>query len=318
MAYTGFIEEYNSGTRLKADTSLEIDMWLESGASGIKLRSAEATPVFPAVSDVVTRGGAYGWAGEYTPTFTLMADPNGMVQDGVAWGAGSEFLGTLTTGGTAPATPTLKIVDSRNGTTAIATITQGNASAVNRVWIRPMGSLTPVLAGTRTGNGNLTITANKGEYLAMVTSTLGGVSFALGNSFWISKASWARSNLRDGPAYAHLQICKSLGLKVDLQLNIEGQEPISLWALDMSAQETATIHGGTTGVRHRTLEIPRQTGFPPTSIPIQSWIVIPSGSTTVEDRFGIDNLDAVADGAGIKSVFTLELSRLDLDIRLGS
>jgi hypothetical protein len=71
VAYTGFIEEDGAGVRVKADISAELDMWLEADGTGIKVRTADANPVFPTEANTLLGSGVYGWAGEYTPSFDL-------------------------------------------------------------------------------------------------------------------------------------------------------------------------------------------------------------------------------------------------------
>jgi hypothetical protein len=240
------------------------------------------------------------------------------VQLDVLFGSfGTEITGTLQSGGPPPATPTLTIKDNRNGTTATALI-QGSADgSVNKVYVRRVGSTATTLAGTRSGNGNITLTLNKGEYFSCITSTLGGTSANIGSHFYISKVTQTRADIRDGGAKAALELAKQFGLQVDLVLNTSPETTVTLWAIDRTAEDITTIHGGNTGVRGAILEIPRQVGFPPDFVQIQSYFVIPSGSTELSDRYGIDNGDSVNDNIGIKSVFTFHCSRMDFDTRLG-
>ena len=316
MAITGFIEDYAGGARLKADISSELDMYLEAAGGGIKLRTAALDPVFPDEGDVCTRSADYGWGGEYEPDFQLMADPAGMVEDGILWGeAGTEFLGTLAAGGTAPATPVLYVVDSLDGSTATATVTGSDAGSVNRIWLRRQGGNTPILAGTRIGDGPVTVTQFAGEYLSMVTSTLRGVSSNMGNAFWISQQSVLRTTLQNGPALAHLEVCKVLGVRVDFYNNDEACQ--TLWAMDMSAEDSTTTIEGETAVRRMVLEVPRQTGFPVKKIKPGAYFVVPSGSLLQEDVFGIDTTMSTNDFAGINPCFKLNLRRLDYTVELG-
>jgi hypothetical protein len=320
LPYNGYFDLIGGELKLKDSALLAdtVDMWWILDSGEVKMRTSALNPTFPDVGNTLTRQGVYGWQGEYSPAFQLMPDPNGDVAVGIVWGYNGEFTGTISPSGVPPAVPTLTIYDTHDGLTATAVIQGSTAGAVNRVYVRRVGSTAVSLVGTITGDGSVTITPGApAEYFSMCTSTLGGTRATIGNHFWVSKVSATRSMLREGGALAALELCKQFGIQVDLVLNITGWVPLVLWAMDRSAEDTVTIHGGTTGLRRAVLEIPRQIGFPPTFVPIQSYIVIPSGSTVVEDRYGIDNLDSVNDSIGIKSVFQLNLSRLDYDVRLG-
>lgn len=73
-----------------------------------------------------------------------------------------------------PAAPTLAVADSENGTQAVATITGSTTGATNAVEVAIVGALGSVSwtsAGSRTGNGTVTMTLARGYYWARVVST---------------------------------------------------------------------------------------------------------------------------------------------------
>lgn len=85
-------------------------------------------------------------------------------------------------GGTAsaspPATPTLTAVDQENGTSiaTIASSTTGSTNVVYTARLASMGSVTFTSSGTRTGDGNVTLTLSSGLYWAYVASSSGGLT----------------------------------------------------------------------------------------------------------------------------------------------
>ncbi len=75
----------------------------------------------------------------------------------------------------APATPTLDVTDNADGTGGVATITNADGGTTNTLYrgsLTSPGALTSV--GSRSGNGTITIGATLGNFVWIVTSTLGG------------------------------------------------------------------------------------------------------------------------------------------------
>lgn len=74
-----------------------------------------------------------------------------------------------------PVAPSLAVADNGNGT-VVAIISGGNDAASNAVYVQSaandLGTAAWVLAGTRTGKGNLTLTLTPGLYWARIESTL--------------------------------------------------------------------------------------------------------------------------------------------------
>lgn len=74
---------------------------------------------------------------------------------------------------TLPDTPTLAVSDNANGT-ATATVSASTTGSTNVVYTRAITSSTWVSGGTRTGNGTVTLTLDRGVYDAYVKSTTSG------------------------------------------------------------------------------------------------------------------------------------------------
>lgn len=85
-------------------------------------------------------------------------------------------------GGAEIDTPTLSIADAGDGTGATATIAGGTAGATNVVYTGVFsgnaGNLAWTSAGSRTGNGTVSLSLDTGLYLAYVLSTKDGLSAA--------------------------------------------------------------------------------------------------------------------------------------------
>lgn len=86
---------------------------------------------------------------------------------------------SISGGGTPPNTPTLALADNADGTGAVATISGSSPGSSNAVYTSPVpsgsGALTWSLGGTRTGDGNVSLSLADGYYLAYCLSTLAGL-----------------------------------------------------------------------------------------------------------------------------------------------
>ncbi len=77
---------------------------------------------------------------------------------------------------TPPASPTLAVVDNADGTGAVATITASTTGSTNAVMTQAVSGSVFASAGSRTGNGTVSLSLGAGYYWAYVQSTKNGVS----------------------------------------------------------------------------------------------------------------------------------------------
>lgn len=75
--------------------------------------------------------------------------------------------------------PTLAITDAADGTGGTAAVSGGATGATNTLyvgsWAGGVGGVTSAVEGSRTGNGNITMTLTPGYYWGWVVSSLGGI-----------------------------------------------------------------------------------------------------------------------------------------------
>lgn len=120
-------------------------------------------------------------------------------------------------GGSPPATPSLSVVANNNGT-ATATVSGSTSGSTNEIEVIGLGSLGAESwtdAGSRTGDGDVTLTLSNGSYSARCQSTLAGVA-ALDSSnafnFTISGATPATTYNSPHAALAHSVQATIIGL----------------------------------------------------------------------------------------------------------
>jgi hypothetical protein len=286
------------------------------------MRTAEAVPVFPATTNTLVRQGAYGWTSNLIPNVTLPTV--GQVQQHVLYGAnGTEFEGTFMGGVTpAPATPAIHVTNVGDGKAILVTIQLADTGTTNRIFCQPIGHYqNPMYLTSIIGNGTATVYPGYcATYVFYVSSTIGNSLSAVGISNYVELvgANAVRTELMQGPANAHYEVCKVVGVRVAFT-NTKNDPWIGLWALDISQNDTVTVHGGETSVRRAVMEIPRQAGWPPPKVNVQAIIKIPETARDDEHYafFGIENLPSINASIGITPVFRVELKRYDFDSRLG-
>jgi len=79
----------------------------------------------------------------------------------------------------APATPTLVVVDKADGTGATATISGGDAGATNTVKTSPISTPNWSTSGSRVGNGTVNLALSVGFYWGYCESVLGGTAMTV-------------------------------------------------------------------------------------------------------------------------------------------
>jgi len=199
------------------------------------------------------------------------------VEFGVVYGATDDFTGTLvvTGGGPRPTTPTLRIINNQDDT-ATATISGSDSGTTNTVWIflRHGGVLELIDAGSRTGDGDVTISNPNGEYIGYVVSELDNILSLPSNpdGFWVT--SDRQYLIRTSAAEAELQATRlsQYGHQVTFQ-NGNTATPITVWATIESGRETIQLRNTTrTDLSDFVFHIPRQTGFPPADFAVGATI----------------------------------------------
>ena len=133
---------------------------------------------------------AVHWEDDGTGTGTLVpratpADLNyptpATVQQYITYGVDDVYEGTLVAGSNPPDVPTLTVTDQADGSHAIATIADSSANTTNTVLVSEvkLGGVDFSSAGSRTDDGNVTLTLTPGRYWAQVHSEwAGGESYS--------------------------------------------------------------------------------------------------------------------------------------------
>jgi len=128
---SGFFEL--DGTLLVPLASLagEVDMWWELDGTLIVPRATAAEPNFPAMDKVAQNSGSFGYSFEYNGSFVVPAEAD--VQISVGYGAsGTQYVGSLTSGGFAPTVPVLAMSNLANGS-ARASLSGADLATTNSV-----------------------------------------------------------------------------------------------------------------------------------------------------------------------------------------
>lgn len=137
---SGFFEL--DGTLLVTLASLagEVDMWWELDGSCIVPRATAAEPNFPAMDTVAQNSGSFGYSFEYSGSFVVPAEVD--VQVSVGYGAGgTQYMGSLTSGGFAPTSPVLSVSNLGNGT-ARAYLSGADTATTNAIHAQPFNGST--------------------------------------------------------------------------------------------------------------------------------------------------------------------------------
>jgi hypothetical protein len=92
---------------------------------------------------------------------------------------------------TPPAVPTLAIADSANGTQAVATISASTTGSTNVVQVQSTSVIGAAWtnAGSRSGNGTVTLTLTRGYYWGRVASTKDGLTSYSNNVYFVVSAA---------------------------------------------------------------------------------------------------------------------------------
>lgn len=199
------------------------------------------------------------------------------VEFGVTYGIDLLRTGTLTGGGARPTTPTIRIINNQDDT-ATATISGSDTGTTNTVWVflRHEGVLELTNGGSRTGDGEVTLTNVRGEYIGYVISELDNVLSLPSNpdGFWITQGNqW---NLRTAAAEAEIQIIQlsEFGVQIEYQ-NGNTATPVTLWASARNGDEIIQLRNTTkTDLSNITFFVPRQTGFPPASFAVGATVTV--------------------------------------------
>jgi hypothetical protein len=208
---------------------------------------------------------------------------------------GIDETGTYTLSLTAPTTPSIRILNNLDGT-ATATISGSDIGTTNTVWIflRHGGVLELINAGSRTGDGVVSITKPEGEYIGYVISTLDDVNSLPSDpdGFWITGD--LQYLIRTAASEAELQICRlsQHGIQVVFQ-NGSSAPNYSLWATIESGGETLQLRDSVkTNMEEIVFHIPRQTGFPPERF-------APGATITLQNELRKYEIDTVEPSNGI-------------------
>ena len=234
-----------------------------------------------------------------------------VTKDGTIYGYNDQYNGSYAGGGATPTTPTLTVTDNQDGSTATATISGSDSGSTNIVygWLSFGGILSLTNMGSRSGDGDVTITQAVGNYQAVAIS-LKDSSYSIPSDPWPFTITGAyKYQFRDNSARVALHILMHLGVGdlVTYQNGSQG-DAIEVWSKIIGGKSVTTLRNDIfTGEQDLVLEIPRQTGFPPGET-ADAWLH--TGTITYNSEvFAIDN---ITPGNGIprtSAIFTIECSR---------
>lgn len=190
----------------------------------------------------------------------------GDVALGVVFGADSEYTGTANLFDARPTQPSLRIIDNSDGT-ATATISGSDTGTTNYVYVflRHGGVLELVVAGSRTGDGDVSLSGLSGEYIGYAISSINNILSVPSDpdGFWVTNGN--QYLIRTAAAEAELQSIKlsQYGTQV-VFTNGENASPVTIYAIIERGSETISLRrGGQTDTQDLIFHAPRQTGFPP-------------------------------------------------------
>jgi hypothetical protein len=227
------------------------------------------------------------------------------VKDGTTYKIQNVSLeGTYDPAGDAPTAANLNVVDNQDGSTATATISGGDADARYTVYTTKHGTRDWTNSGFRTGNGDVTLTLSKGDYIACVIGGTVAMSVGQASFFWISNSSVLRSNTRDLTAKAVLDALSGNGtsnaMGVQVTITPPTGDPVTVWASDDNFRQTTQLRDVVTDEFDFELEVPRQTGFPPAAFLVGTFV------THNDITYQLDEVEGNLD---LSAVFVLRCGR---------
>jgi len=165
-----------------------------------------------------------------------------------------------------PTTPSLRITNNDDGT-GTATISGSDSGTTNTVYVflRHGGVLELVNAGSRTGDGDVSLSNLFGEYIGFVVSSASNILSLPSDpdGFWITNGN--QYLIRTATAEAWLQTARlsQYGVEVIFTNGINAT-PVTVWATVERGSETISLRRGSeTDTGGIAFHIGRQTGFPP-------------------------------------------------------
>jgi len=224
-----------------------------------------------------------------------------------------DSLFTIAAAENAQGTLTISVVDDEDGVGGTATVGGTDDSATNAVYYRTLYASTWTLAGTRSGDGTVDVDAGVGEYFVKVTNTYDGDEreeithgiFTRGDNAYryIARQSGARNAL---------QIAKQLGDIVTYYPN-QDDSGLSLYAIIHQLSHTTRMRDGQTDIFELVVEIPRQTGFPPTGN-FKLGAIVETGNSAYQ----VERHESVVGEFDTAPSFRLYCSRFGYQVEMGS
>ena len=217
----------------------------------------------------------------------------------------NDYIVPLETVSTGPNAANLLVVDNGDGATATATLSGCTAGATYNIYTTRNQVIDWSLSGTRVGNGDVTLTLSKGEYISTVIGGTDVMSVGQVAIFWVTTGASFRTRTRTRTAQSLLRTISGGGTSrakgVQVVISNPGDDDVTVWAMDINeAQVTGWKQGFNTDDRTLTLLIPVQTGFP-----LADWD--PGITVTYEGvEYGVDNIDGAID---LSPSFTFTCSR---------
>jgi len=227
------------------------------------------------------------------------------------YGYDDQYTGNYAGAGVTPTTPTMTVADNKDGSTATATISGSDPGSTVYVygWLSFGGVLTLTNFGSRSGDGDVTITQAVGNYQAAAISQKDG-SYSLPSDPWPFSISGDYDfQIRDNTARTALHILthSRLGDTVTFQ-NGSAATPVNVWAKIEDGESIITLRNTvTTGEQSLRLIVPRQTSFPPGET-ADDW----KPTATITYNSEVYEIDRVSPGNGIPKTsaeFIIECSR---------
>jgi len=209
---------------------------------------------------------------------------------------GLSWTGAYDPAGSPPAAANLNVVDQADGSTAVATISGGDALATYTIWTTKNATRDWTNSGSRVGDGDVTLTLGKGEYIAVVIGGTVAMSVGQAGFFWVSAGSLLRTRTRARTAKAALRAITGGGTSnakgVQITYSAPGLDDVTVWAMDMDFRQTTKLRQTVTDEYFLRLLVPRQTGFPPAAFKVGTTITHVGEVLQVDDVEGNKDLSA--------------------------
>jgi len=214
----------------------------------------------------------------------------------VVYGYEDQFVGNLSASGYIPDQPRIRIHNNFDNT-ATCTIYESDPAATTTLYIflRHGGVLEAFSAGSRTGDGTITIEQPNGEYIGYAISEISGVKSLPSNhdTFWISGENTTNEIINQA-VMAQMGAIVGTGQGIELVfVNGDNALPVTIIGVLREGDEVLQIRDSSpTNTESLVFDVLRQTGFPPSTFR-------PGGKLIIKEFLREYEIDSIIASQGI-------------------